>query len=107
MNCICQLILWCVCVCVRQLEQQHDKLRSVMVKQIDYETNLEHYTEELWRNKPFPDPLTDCRPPPPAQEFQTARLFLSHFGFLSLEALKVIVDYSAYYIRMIILAQLF
>uniref|UniRef100_A0A673G501 Ral GTPase-activating protein subunit beta n=1 Tax=Sinocyclocheilus rhinocerous TaxID=307959 RepID=A0A673G501_9TELE len=39
-------------------------------------------------NKPFPDPLTDCKPPAPAQEFQTARLFLSHFGFLSLEALK-------------------
>ncbi|XP_066520309.1 ral GTPase-activating protein subunit beta isoform X3 [Hoplias malabaricus] len=70
------------------LEQQHDKLRTVMVKQIEYETALEHYTEELWRNKPFPDPLTDCKPPPPAQEFQTARLFLSHFGFLSLEALK-------------------
>ncbi|XP_046730007.1 ral GTPase-activating protein subunit beta isoform X3 [Silurus meridionalis] len=72
----------------KELEQQHDKLRGVMVKQIDYETNLEHYTEDLWRNKPFPDPLTDCKPPPPAQEFQTARLFLSHFGFLSLEALK-------------------
>ncbi|XP_060724186.1 ral GTPase-activating protein subunit beta isoform X4 [Tachysurus vachellii] len=72
----------------KELEQQHDKLRGVMEKQIDYETSLEHYTEELWRNKPFPDPLTDCRPPPPAQDFQTARLFLSHFGFLSLEALK-------------------
>ncbi|KAL0191806.1 hypothetical protein M9458_014504, partial [Cirrhinus mrigala] len=70
------------------MEQQHDKLRAVMGKQIDYETKLEHYTEELWRNKPFPDPLTDCKPPAPAQEFQTARLFLSHFGFLSLEALK-------------------
>ncbi|KAI4894193.1 hypothetical protein NFI96_011735 [Prochilodus magdalenae] len=72
----------------KELEQQHDKLRAVMVKQIEYETALEHYTEDLWRNKPFPDPLTDCKPPPPAQEFQTARLFLSHFGFLSLEALK-------------------
>ncbi|XP_036427095.1 ral GTPase-activating protein subunit beta isoform X3 [Colossoma macropomum] len=72
----------------KELELQHDKLRGVMVKQIEYETALEHYTEELWRNKPFPDPLTDCKPPPPAQEFQTARLFLSHFGFLSLEALK-------------------
>uniref|UniRef100_A0A673G9M8 Ral GTPase-activating protein subunit beta n=1 Tax=Sinocyclocheilus rhinocerous TaxID=307959 RepID=A0A673G9M8_9TELE len=58
------------------------------IKQIDYETKLEHCTEDLWRNKPFPDPLTDCKPPAPAQEFQTARLFLSHFGFLSLEALK-------------------
>uniref|UniRef100_A0A4W4EZX2 Ral GTPase-activating protein subunit alpha/beta N-terminal domain-containing protein n=1 Tax=Electrophorus electricus TaxID=8005 RepID=A0A4W4EZX2_ELEEL len=72
----------------KELELQHDKLRGVMVKQIEYETALEHYSEELWRNKPFPDPLTDCKPPPPAHEFQTARLFLSHFGFLSLEALK-------------------
>uniref|UniRef100_A0A8C1KJV4 Ral GTPase-activating protein subunit beta n=1 Tax=Cyprinus carpio TaxID=7962 RepID=A0A8C1KJV4_CYPCA len=82
------IILVCVCVCVFQLEQQHDKLRAVMGKQIDYETKLEHCTEDFWRNKPFPDPLTDCKPPAPAQEFQTARLFLSHFGFLSLEALK-------------------
>ncbi|XP_051568992.1 ral GTPase-activating protein subunit beta-like isoform X7 [Myxocyprinus asiaticus] len=72
----------------KELEQQHDKLRSVMGKQIDYEVKLEQQTEDLWRNKPFPDPLTDCKPPAPAQEFQTARLFLSHFGFLSLEALK-------------------
>uniref|UniRef100_A0A8C2ELR0 Ral GTPase activating protein, beta subunit (non-catalytic) n=1 Tax=Cyprinus carpio TaxID=7962 RepID=A0A8C2ELR0_CYPCA len=72
----------------KELEQQHDKLRAVMGKQIDYETKLEHCTEDFWRNKPFPDPLTDCKPPAPAQEFQTARLFLSHFGFLSLEALK-------------------
>ncbi|KAI1890432.1 hypothetical protein AGOR_G00153650 [Albula goreensis] len=47
-----------------ELEIQHDKLRSVMVKQIEYETALER------------------------RKFQTARLFLSHFGFLSLEALK-------------------
>ncbi|XP_051996717.1 ral GTPase-activating protein subunit beta-like isoform X2 [Xyrauchen texanus] len=72
----------------KELELQHDKLRSVMGKQIDYEVKLEQQTEDLWRNKPFPDPLTDCKPPAPAQEFQTARLFLSHFGFLSLEALK-------------------
>uniref|UniRef100_A0A8C2GVC3 Ral GTPase-activating protein subunit beta n=1 Tax=Cyprinus carpio TaxID=7962 RepID=A0A8C2GVC3_CYPCA len=72
----------------KELEQQHDKLRAVMGKQIDYETKLEHCTEDFWRNKPFPDPLTDCKPPAPAQEFQTARLFLSHFGFLSLEAVK-------------------
>ncbi|CAB1315515.1 unnamed protein product, partial [Coregonus sp. 'balchen'] len=41
-------------------------------------------------SKSFPDPLTDCKPPPPSEEFQTARLFLSHFGFLSLEALKIL-----------------
>ncbi|KAL4646238.1 ral GTPase-activating protein subunit beta-like isoform X10 [Arapaima gigas] len=74
--------------CFALLEAQHEKLRNVMVKQIEYESALEHHSEELWRSKPFPDPQIDCKPPPPSQEFQTARLFLSHFGFLSLEALK-------------------
>lgn len=60
-----------------------------MAKQIEYENTLERCSEELLKSKSFPDPQMDCKPPPPAQEFQTARLFLSHFGFLSLEALKV------------------
>ncbi|XP_067095907.1 ral GTPase-activating protein subunit beta-like isoform X5 [Osmerus mordax] len=72
----------------KELEVQHDKLSSVMNKQIEYESSLERHSDDLWRSKPFPDPQTDCKPPSPAQEFQTARLFLSHFGFLSLEALK-------------------
>ncbi|XP_062316123.1 ral GTPase-activating protein subunit beta-like [Osmerus eperlanus] len=73
---------------ISYLEVQHDKLSSVMNKQIEYESSLERHSDDLWRSKPFPDPQTDCKPPSPAQEFQTARLFLSHFGFLSLEALK-------------------
>ncbi|XP_015220103.1 ral GTPase-activating protein subunit beta isoform X3 [Lepisosteus oculatus] len=72
----------------KELEMQHDKLRNVMVKQMEYETAVERQSEDRWRNKTFPDPLIDCKPPAPSQEFQTARLFLSHFGFLSLEALK-------------------
>lgn len=60
-----------------------------MAQQIVFETSIDQKSEEEWRKKSFPDPVTECRPPPPAQEFQTARLFLSHFGFLSLEALKV------------------
>uniref|UniRef100_A0A3Q3FK96 Ral GTPase-activating protein subunit beta n=1 Tax=Labrus bergylta TaxID=56723 RepID=A0A3Q3FK96_9LABR len=70
------------------LELQHDKLRILMTKQIEYENALERHSDEIWKSKHFPDPQTDCKPPPPSQEFQTARLFLSHFGFLSLEALK-------------------
>uniref|UniRef100_A0A3Q0S5S7 Ral GTPase-activating protein subunit beta n=1 Tax=Amphilophus citrinellus TaxID=61819 RepID=A0A3Q0S5S7_AMPCI len=72
----------------KELEVQHDKLRNLMSKQIEYENALERHSEEIWKSKPFPDPQTDCKPPPPSQEFQTARLFLSQFGFLSLEALK-------------------
>ncbi|XP_009693191.1 PREDICTED: ral GTPase-activating protein subunit beta-like [Cariama cristata] len=59
-----------------------------MAQQIIFETSIDQKSEEAWRKKSFPDPITECKPPPPAQEFQTARLFLSHFGFLSLEALK-------------------
>ncbi|XP_013870835.1 ral GTPase-activating protein subunit beta isoform X2 [Austrofundulus limnaeus] len=70
------------------LEIQHDKLRTLMTKQIEYENSLERRSDEILKSKPFPDPQTDCKPPPPSQEFQTARLFLSQFGFLSLEALK-------------------
>ncbi|KAK0149861.1 Ral GTPase-activating protein subunit beta [Merluccius polli] len=70
------------------LELQHERLRSMMSKQVEYEHLVERHSEDAWRAKPFPDPHTDCKPPTPAQEFQTARLFLSHFGFLSLEALK-------------------
>ncbi|XP_023691028.1 ral GTPase-activating protein subunit beta isoform X1 [Paramormyrops kingsleyae] len=72
----------------KPLEVQHEKLRNLMVKQMEYEVALERQSEEVWKSKPFPDPQVDCKPPPPSQEFQTARLFLSHFGFLSLEALK-------------------
>lgn len=60
-----------------------------MTKQIEYENALERHSDEIWKSKCFPDSQTECKPPPPSQEFQTARLFLSHFGFLSLEALKV------------------
>lgn len=34
-------------------------------------------------------PFPECTPPPACHEFQTARLFLSHFGFLSLDAAGV------------------
>lgn len=36
----------------------------------------------------FPNSHTECKQPKITQEYQTARLFLSHYGFLSLEALK-------------------
>ncbi|KAK6303104.1 hypothetical protein J4Q44_G00255580 [Coregonus suidteri] len=72
----------------KELEMQHDRLRSMMSKQMEYECSLERHSEDVWSSKSFPDPLTDCKPPLPAMEFQTARLFLSHFGFLFLETLK-------------------
>ncbi|XP_036039085.1 ral GTPase-activating protein subunit beta isoform X8 [Onychomys torridus] len=75
-------------IVTEELEERHEKLRSGMAQQIAYEIHLEQQSEGELQKRSFPDPVTDCKPPPPAQEFQTARLFLSHFGFLSLEALK-------------------
>ncbi|XP_053568269.1 ral GTPase-activating protein subunit beta isoform X3 [Bombina bombina] len=75
-------------IVTEELEARHEKLKIGMANQITYETTLDHLKEEEWKKKSYPDPLTECKPPPPAQEFQTARLLLSHFGFLSLEALK-------------------
>ncbi|KAJ8369641.1 hypothetical protein SKAU_G00096690 [Synaphobranchus kaupii] len=73
----------------KELEAQHTRLQSVMEQQAEYEATLERQRQDPRTDcQPPPDPRTDCKPPSPAQEFQTARLFLSHLGFLSLEALK-------------------
>lgn len=37
------------------------------------------------------DPENECTPPPVRQDLQTARLFLSHFGFLAAEGSKVVI----------------
>ncbi|XP_069508228.1 ral GTPase-activating protein subunit beta isoform X2 [Ambystoma mexicanum] len=75
-------------IVTEELEARHDKLKQGMAKQIAYENALDQLKEEEWTKKSYPDHITECKPPPAAQEFQTARLLLSHFGFLSLEALK-------------------
>ncbi|KAM9296042.1 ral GTPase-activating protein subunit beta [Gastrophryne carolinensis] len=75
-------------IVTKELELRHEKLKIGMAKQIAYEAALEQKKAEELKKKSFPDPVTECKPPPAAQEFQTARMLLSHFGFLSLEALK-------------------
>ncbi|KAL8179296.1 UNVERIFIED_CONTAM: hypothetical protein K2H54_062608 [Gekko kuhli] len=80
-------------IVTEELEKQHEKLRNGMEQQVLHEKSVEQQMEEEWQKKSFPDPITEFKPPPPAQEFQTACLFLSHFGFLSLEALKVACNY--------------
>ncbi|KAG5282713.1 hypothetical protein AALO_G00059040 [Alosa alosa] len=72
------------------LELQHEHLNVAMSHQLEYEQAVERQSEVGGGagGGVFPDPQRECTPPSPAQDFQTARLFLSHFGFLSLEALK-------------------
>ncbi|XP_063064371.1 ral GTPase-activating protein subunit beta-like [Engraulis encrasicolus] len=94
------------------LEAQHERLQVAMCHQCDYEQTVEQLRDDLNREGGDNDEghsqdnekrnsthshdnegvrtarPRECTPPEPAQDFQTARLFLSHFGFLSLEALK-------------------
>ncbi|KAK3769083.1 hypothetical protein RRG08_032074 [Elysia crispata] len=56
------------------------------VSAFEKEVSLKAKSER--ENTPFPDPATECKPPRVCNEYQTARLFLSHYGLLSLEALK-------------------
>ncbi|KAM4597576.1 ral GTPase-activating protein subunit beta-like [Polymixia lowei] len=66
--------------CWPGLEVQYEVLRGVMRRQEEF---------EAWRQSScLSHSVTRCTPPPPAQDFQTARLFLSQFGFLSVESLK-------------------
>ncbi|KAJ9585303.1 hypothetical protein L9F63_002888 [Diploptera punctata] len=44
------------------------------------------------RSKDSKEPFPECTPPTPCQEFQTARLFLSHFGFLNPDAANTLQD---------------
>ncbi|KAL5009165.1 hypothetical protein ScPMuIL_014746 [Solemya velum] len=65
-----------------------EKLKSYIDLQVQYEERVSKNAKEEREKAPFPRPQTECKPPRICQEFQTARLFLSHYGFLSLEALK-------------------
>ncbi|KAL2103252.1 hypothetical protein ACEWY4_000120 [Coilia grayii] len=71
-----------------ELEAQHERLHVAMSRQVEYEQAVEQRSEGRANESISPSHQHECTPPSPAQDFQTARLFLSHFGFLSLEALK-------------------
>ncbi|XP_057325976.1 ral GTPase-activating protein subunit beta isoform X5 [Microplitis mediator] len=64
-----------------ELRQQHQLFSQLLERQIELEKRL---NEELKSKKD--DNFKECVPPENCEEFQTARLFLSHFGFLNFEA---------------------
>jgi hypothetical protein len=69
------------------MESDLDKLKRQIEQQTQFENNIGRRSQvEAARRK---TPPMECKQPKVCQEFQTARLFLSHYGFLSLEALKV------------------
>ena len=59
------------------------------LQKIAFEENVRRQVET--GSSPYPDIEAECTAPPLCQEFQTARLILSHFGLLSIEALQVII----------------
>lgn len=66
------------------VQGEHDLLSQYLDRQI----NLESKTSDGRSEEQFSqyDKMEECSPPQICHEFQTARLFLSHFGFLNLEA---------------------
>jgi len=65
-----------------------DRLSRLMESQADLEKDLDKQaTNDQSYHVEF-----ECTPPEPCTEFQTARLILSHLGFLSIPALKAAVD---------------
>ena len=72
-----------------KMQSELDKLKRHIEHQTQFESNISRRSQLDAARRPFPNPATECKPPKLCQEFQTARLFLSHYGFLSLEALKV------------------
>lgn len=55
------------------------QLSQLVEKQAEEEQKL----NKMCANSNSMNPEMECTPPPLCQEFQTARLFLSHFGLLS------------------------
>ncbi|KAG0723198.1 Ral GTPase-activating protein subunit beta [Chionoecetes opilio] len=69
---------------------EHEKLLQILDHQIAFEENVQRQVER--ETSEYPDVETECVAPPLCHEFQTARLLLSHFGFLSLDALQESVE---------------
>lgn len=69
------------------LKNDHQTLSHLLDHQIDLELKFNDETETT--KSTISDKIDECTPPHVCHEFQTARLFLSHFGFLNLEPKEV------------------
>nr|KAG5690370.1 hypothetical protein BaRGS_001292 [Batillaria attramentaria] len=68
--------------------EELDKMKSFIETSIAFEQDVTEKVHLATATTPYPNPKTECKPPEICHEYQTARLFLSHYGFLSLESLK-------------------
>ncbi|XP_071439557.1 ral GTPase-activating protein subunit beta isoform X3 [Hetaerina americana] len=67
---------------------EHSHLARLMERQVAAEAAAVQKSKALLEQIRDSGGQVECTPPPVCHEFQTARLFLSHFGFLSSESLK-------------------
>lgn len=63
------------------VKSDHEKLYELL----DQAIRSEAKSNEENAKRVASEKMSECSPPKICQEFQTARLFLSHFGFLNLE----------------------
>nr|XP_018899097.1 PREDICTED: ral GTPase-activating protein subunit beta isoform X2 [Bemisia tabaci] len=73
-----------------KIDQSIPKLESFLVENVECSElcqliDQQHLSEKhaALEEKPSPEYEKECAPPSPCNDFQTARLFLSHFGFLA------------------------
>lgn len=67
------------------IRNEHQLLSQFLDRQINLESKM---SENLKDTATQYEKIEECAPPQICQEFQTARLFLSHFGFLNVKAKK-------------------
>lgn len=68
-------------------ENDSVKMEHHMLHQLlDYAIGSEAKSNQENANRVASERMNECSPPKICHEFQTARLFLSHFGFLNLES---------------------
>ncbi|XP_076463976.1 ral GTPase-activating protein subunit beta-like isoform X2 [Babylonia areolata] len=65
-----------------------EKMKTFIETTVAFEETVCDERVQVQQNTSYPNPKTECKPPEICHEYQTARLFLSHYGFLSLESLK-------------------
>ncbi|XP_059176419.1 ral GTPase-activating protein subunit beta-like isoform X2 [Physella acuta] len=75
-------------VLVEKQSADVDKMKHLIEQVSTFEKEVSQRAKIEREKTHFPDPTTECKPPRICNEYQTARLFLSHYGLLSLEALK-------------------
>ena len=73
-----------------KLSDEQIKMIELLENQLELEEAIKRIGQQSERSLEFPDPDRECYPPSVKNEFQTARLFLSHFGLLFLDSEVVI-----------------